>query len=155
MDTLQLGVAQLQGESSLPAERTRRPGGGRKPITEIYPDLVPSLLNLVEEDTQGDPESPLLWKVPSFDPVGKLFQMASAPGATAPVIGAVDKRLGIANDDIDPVKHFVRLGVSTLGDLVLRLVLGGCNNRELPVEGDPSRVLIETLILALGATCAR
>ena len=61
MDTLQLGVAQLQDEVALPAERIRRRGGGRKEITEIYPDLVPALRKLVEEDTQGDPESPLLW----------------------------------------------------------------------------------------------
>lgn len=66
MDTLQFGVAQLQGESSLPAERIRRRGGGRKPITEIYPDLVPSLVKLVEEDTQGDPESSLLWTTKSL-----------------------------------------------------------------------------------------
>lgn len=57
MDTLQLGVAQLQGESSLPAERIRRPGGGRKLITEIYFDLVPSLLKLVEEDTKCSRDS--------------------------------------------------------------------------------------------------
>lgn len=45
----------------MPADRSRRSGGGRKPITEIYPDLLPALLNLVGEVTQGDPESPLLW----------------------------------------------------------------------------------------------
>ncbi len=61
MDTLQLGVAQLRGDVALPAERIRRHGGGRKEITEIYPDLLPALRKLVEEDTQGDPESPLLW----------------------------------------------------------------------------------------------
>ena len=33
MDTLQRGVAQLQGDAALPADRIRRPGGGRKPIT--------------------------------------------------------------------------------------------------------------------------
>ncbi len=60
MDTLQLGVAQLQGQAAMPVERNRRLGGGRKLITEIYPNLVPSLLTLVGEDTQGDPESPLL-----------------------------------------------------------------------------------------------
>ncbi len=66
MDTLQLGVAQLQGDAALPADRIRRPGGGRKPITDIYPDLVPALLKLVGEDTQGDPESPLLWTTKSL-----------------------------------------------------------------------------------------
>ena len=35
MDTLQLGVAQLQGEVAVPAERIRRPGGGRKGIPSL------------------------------------------------------------------------------------------------------------------------
>ena len=49
------------GEAPLPRDRVRRPGGGRKPITEIYPDLLPALLKLVGKDPQGDPESPWLW----------------------------------------------------------------------------------------------
>jgi hypothetical protein len=39
----------------------RRAGGGRKPITGIYPRIETELLKLVEPNTQGGPESPLLW----------------------------------------------------------------------------------------------
>ena len=45
MDTLQLGVAQLQGDAALPADRIRRPDGGRKPITDIYPIWSPHCSN--------------------------------------------------------------------------------------------------------------
>src|SRR5205807_1462700 len=41
--------------------RIRRPGGGRKPLTELDPDLVSALEALVEPVTRGDPESPLRW----------------------------------------------------------------------------------------------
>lgn len=46
---------------SLPPQRSRQPGGGRKRLTEKYPELRPTLDQLVESSTRGDPESPLLW----------------------------------------------------------------------------------------------
>ena len=45
----------------LPVGRARRPGGGRKPITETDPGLVDALEALVDPATRGDPESPLRW----------------------------------------------------------------------------------------------
>ena len=44
-----------------PAGRVRRPGGGRKPVTEADPGLVAALEALVDPATRGDPESPLRW----------------------------------------------------------------------------------------------
>lgn len=41
--------------------RIRRPGGGRKPITQSDPQLVHRLEAMIEETTRGDPESPLRW----------------------------------------------------------------------------------------------
>ena len=46
---------------TLPATRSRRPGGGRKKTTETDPTLLPDLKALVESTTRGDPESALLW----------------------------------------------------------------------------------------------
>jgi hypothetical protein len=43
------------------ATRVRRPGGGRKPVTETDPALWGSLEALIEPVTRGDPESPLRW----------------------------------------------------------------------------------------------
>ena len=60
-DTIKLGIKQLTGKADLDDNRVRRIGRGRKPITEIYPDIEKELLKLVEANTQGDPESPLLW----------------------------------------------------------------------------------------------
>lgn len=42
-------------------QRVRRPGAGRKPLTEKDPTLVPDLESLIDPVTRGDPESPLRW----------------------------------------------------------------------------------------------
>jgi Rhodopirellula transposase DDE domain len=41
--------------------RLRRPGGGRKPITEVDPQVLRALEELVNPVTRGHPESPLRW----------------------------------------------------------------------------------------------
>ena len=43
------------------ATRVRRPGGGRRPLTETDPGLMAALEALIEPATRGDPESPLRW----------------------------------------------------------------------------------------------
>ncbi len=64
-NTIRRGLAELlqrQAHPEAPVEgRIRRPGGGRKPLTAIDPDLLESLESLVDPMTRGDPESPLRW----------------------------------------------------------------------------------------------
>jgi len=60
-DTIRKGIRELESGERLPAGRVRRPGGGRKALVEIDPTLLSDLKALVEADTRGDPESPLLW----------------------------------------------------------------------------------------------
>jgi hypothetical protein len=48
------------------AERVRRPGGGRKPLSETDTSLLDDLRSLVEPTTRGDPQSPLLWTCKSL-----------------------------------------------------------------------------------------
>ena len=48
-------------ERTAAAARVRRPGGGRKPLTQSDPDLLSALEALIEPATRGDPESPLRW----------------------------------------------------------------------------------------------
>jgi Rhodopirellula transposase DDE domain len=65
-NTIAAGVAEI-GERSRQATpvpavpRVRRPGGGRKPLTETDPGLAEALEALVEPLTRGHPESPLRW----------------------------------------------------------------------------------------------
>ena len=64
-NTIAAGVAELRRPpgDALPARgrRIRRPGGGRKPLTQTDPQLRAALLALVDPATRGHPESPLLW----------------------------------------------------------------------------------------------
>ena len=48
-------------QRSAEAVRVRRPGAGRKLLTEIDPDWLAALEALIEPATRGDPESPLRW----------------------------------------------------------------------------------------------
>ncbi len=64
-NTIRRGIAELQERAAHPEvpveSRIRRPGGGRKPLTEVDPELLDSLEHLVDPTTRGDPESPLRW----------------------------------------------------------------------------------------------
>jgi transposase len=58
--TVSKGVADLE-EGGQPLGRARRPGGGRKRVTQTDPGVRQALLELVEPDSRGDPQSPLRW----------------------------------------------------------------------------------------------
>jgi hypothetical protein len=54
------GIQEMEAGVKLEG-RIRRPGGGRKAITESDPKLVDRLEAVIDEQTRGDPESPLRW----------------------------------------------------------------------------------------------
>ena len=58
-------MRELDQGHSLPPKRARKPGGGRKKLTEKDPTLREDLEKLVAPDTRGDPESPLKWTIKS------------------------------------------------------------------------------------------
>src|SRR3990172_1032124 len=55
------GIQEIEAGTALPPGRVRRPGAGRKKITEHDPRLADALERLIEPDTRGDPETPLRW----------------------------------------------------------------------------------------------
>jgi hypothetical protein len=59
--TIRKGIAELRAGERLEPGRVRRPGGGRKPLTEVDRSLVSDLERLVDADSRGDPESLLRW----------------------------------------------------------------------------------------------
>jgi transposase len=62
--TVARGVRDL-ADGGDPLGRVRRPGAGRKRLTEVNPLLRMALLALVEPDERGDPMSPLRWTIKS------------------------------------------------------------------------------------------
>jgi hypothetical protein len=59
--TIRKGIAELEAGERLGAGRVRRPGGGRRALTETDPTLLGDLERLVSESARGDRESLLLW----------------------------------------------------------------------------------------------
>ena len=58
--TIHKALAEIESKKII-AERIRKPGGGRKDITEYYPNILEKLESLVDPVTRGDPRSPLRW----------------------------------------------------------------------------------------------
>jgi len=58
--TVMKGLRELE-EEPLTDDRIRQPGGGRKSVIELDPELPAALDALVELDSRGDPMSPLRW----------------------------------------------------------------------------------------------
>jgi hypothetical protein len=59
------GVAELLAGAELRPGRARRAGGGRKKLEDKDPGLVPALEQLLDDNTRGDPQSPLRWTTKS------------------------------------------------------------------------------------------
>ncbi len=65
VETIRLGIRQLESGETLDAGRVRRAGGGRKALTEKDPTLLGDLERLVDDEARGDPEGPLRWTAKS------------------------------------------------------------------------------------------
>ena len=55
------GMQELESPLQMRPGQSRRPGGGRKPLSETQPGLFLALDDLVDPNTRGDPMSPLRW----------------------------------------------------------------------------------------------
>ena len=64
--TIYHGLADIRNDTSAPAGRVRKVGGGRKKKSVEDPTLVVDLKRLVEPTTRGDPMQPLLWTTRSL-----------------------------------------------------------------------------------------
>jgi hypothetical protein len=80
-NTIALGVAELDRRRAKPdapvSPRLRKPGAGRKPVSETCPGVEQALDRLVDPVTRGHPESPLRWTCKS---TRKLAQELSDRG---------------------------------------------------------------------------
>ena len=84
--SIERGIAELRsgktaaGQTSfLAAKRSRKPGGGRKPLLAKHPQLSAELERLVDVATRGDPMSPLRWTSKSTEKLAdELIQQGCA-----------------------------------------------------------------------------
>jgi hypothetical protein len=73
------GAAEVASGDSAPPGRVRRPGGGRRPLADADPGLVPALLGLVADSVRGDPQSPLEWTTKSVKKLAAEMRAAGHP----------------------------------------------------------------------------
>jgi hypothetical protein len=73
------GIRELQAKGKPLVGRVRRPGAGRKSITQSDPRLVQTLEGLIDEQTRGDPESPLRWICKSTRTIAKELAQQKHP----------------------------------------------------------------------------
>jgi hypothetical protein len=92
--TVSRGLDELEAGGK-PLGRTRKPGGGRKPVTQTDPGLGAALLALVEPGARGDPELPLRWTTKS----GRRLQAelaAAGHRVSAPTVAKLLKAEGFS-----------------------------------------------------------
>src|SRR3954471_12983770 len=91
--TIGRGLIDLRCDEQGTAERVRRPGAGRKALSETDASLLDDLRGLVEPQTRGDPQSPLKWTCKSLRKLSAaLRDMGHRIGRT--VVGELLRTLG-------------------------------------------------------------
>jgi hypothetical protein len=91
--TIGRGLAELRAREPVAGDRVRRPGGGRKSLSETDASLLDDLRSLVEPATRGDPQSPLLWTSKSVRKLSEsLREMGHTIGRT--LVGQLLHQLG-------------------------------------------------------------
>jgi hypothetical protein len=94
--TVTRGVAEAKGGAAGPAVqgRIRKPGGGRKPLTETDPEILAALDGLVDPLTRGDPMSPLRWTTKS---TRNLAEALTAAGHRVSHVGVGELLQGVSD----------------------------------------------------------
>lgn len=80
--TITQGLRELRGGGRLrtaAAGRVRQPGGGRKKVEQVDPELSRRLRDIVEETTAGDPMSPLKWTSKSTRAIAEELTRSGHP----------------------------------------------------------------------------
>jgi len=116
--TIGRGLRELRTGEPPDVARVRRAGGGRKPVSETDPSVLDDLRGLVEPQTRGDPQSPLLWTCKSLRKLSRsLCDMGHKVGRTlvGELLHKLDYRLqanrktreGSNNPDRDAQFHYI------------------------------------------------
>ena len=171
--TIHKGLRELDAEEGnpvgvLPPERSRRAGGGRKPIQESQPGILAALESLVESTARGDPQSPLRWTCKSTRRLTEELRRGKFRASPA-TVGALLKeagyslqanrktREGLSHPDRDAqfehinaaVRHFQRRGQPVVSvDTKKKELIGNFKNggREWHRRGEPDEVRVHDFL---------
>jgi hypothetical protein len=88
--------------------RLRKPGGGRKRLTEKQPGLLAALERLVDPATRGDPMSPLRWTSKSMAKLATALQaqgFSVSPDSVAALLKKMDYSLQANRKTLEGTAH--------------------------------------------------
>ena len=167
--TIGRGLKDLAAPEPPPRDRVRRPGGGRKSLTEKNARLLDDLNGLVEPGARGDPMSPLRWTCKSLRRLAaELKQLGHKISHT--VVGELLKaqkfslqansktKEGSDNPDRDAQFRFINAAVETAlaeqqpaisVDTKKKELVGDFKNagREWRPRGDPEEVRVHDFLI--------
>jgi hypothetical protein len=89
--TIRRGLDDLADGLPATVGEVRRPGGGRKPITETQPTILDNLRSVLEPATMGDPTRPLLWVSKSYAKLADALRGMGHDVSEGPIPGLVQK----------------------------------------------------------------
>ncbi len=167
--TIGRGLKELDAPRPPAPSRIRRPGGGRKSLTERDPGLLGDLNALVEPDTRGDPMSPLRWTCKSLRRLaGELEKLGHKISRT--VVGELlkkqkfslqansktregadnpdrDAQFGVINDAVKTAMAEDQPAISV--DAKKKELVGDFKNagREWRKQGDPKEVRVHDFLI--------
>jgi len=167
--TIGRGLRELRTGETPDVARVRRAGGGRKPVSETDPSLLDDLRGLVEPQTRGDPQSPLLWTCKSLRKLSRsLCDMGHKVGRTlvGELLHKLDYRLqanrktreGSNNPDRDAQFHYINDRVTealVAGEPAISVdtkkkeLVGDFRNagREWRPKGEPEEVRVHDFVI--------
>src|SRR5271154_4865518 len=163
------GLKELDAPEQPLPDRIRRPGGGRKSLTETDPGLLEDLNALVEPDARGDPMSPLRWTCKSLRRLaGELRKLGHEISHT--VVGELlkkqkfslqansktregadnpdrDAQFGVINDAVKTAMAENQPAISV--DTKKKELVGDFKNagREWRKQGDPEEVRVHDFLI--------
>jgi hypothetical protein len=73
------GMEEIQAGDAPGPGRVRRPGAGRKPLIQADPRLMAAVDRLLEDQTRGDPASPLRWTCKSTRTIARELSQRRHP----------------------------------------------------------------------------
>jgi hypothetical protein len=163
--TIHAGLRELKNKPNVKEAivcRQRKPGGGRRRLTQKDPTLLEELNRLIDPATRGDPESPLRWTSKSTTKLATALTKAGHPVSQRTVCdllaqmnyslqSARKTREGANHPDRDAqfehidqqVKEHLRLGQPVISvDTKKKELVGDFKNqgREWQPKGEPEKV---------------
>ena len=123
--TIHKGLQELKNPTPDSDQRLRKPGGGRKRITQKNEEILAILDSLVDPTARGDPESHLKWTSKSVRKLSqelqcKGFQVSFRTAAT--LLGELDYSLqsnkktkeGHSHEDRDAQFHYIKKSIQEM-----------------------------------------